>query len=436
MIAQRCDEEISTSLLDAGQPVSYRTVCTASLASLADSQSALERFVENHKSDGSVKALALVVEKDATKQADPRARVIRIVPWTQDVTDDATKQIYGVYKTAKAQDEAVVDPVTISFWAQERSLRNDTFDAVAKQDPLSRELKAFFRSDIKCTEAKTRTDMDEDQGEEAVSIFDSIKKSAVTTKKAAANGSTAASSSSKSSGSFFKSSSNSSSSSKPAAKSSRSSSATPAAAASTSATTTKHLNADSMSNVLSIDSESDEDEDGAPAFVKKTPAASTGNAKQRTKRVISDDEDDEEDAAPPKKPSRASQSKVSDHSSTRNVKRKLSTSPETPQTAKPVSRSRAESCEDEPAREPAPIPTTRRVVTTKTVLNDQGYMVTEQVVEDVELTPAEIEEEKQKRLKKKLPAAKATAASPSAKKKSSKSGPVKQMDMRSFFGRK
>lgn len=426
MIAQRCDEEISTSLLDAGRPVSYRTVCTASLASLADSQGALERFLETYKGDNSVKALALIVEKGVTEQADPRARVIRMVPWTQAAVENVSRQIYGVYKTAKVDDEAVVDPVTISFWSQERSLRNDTFDAVAKQDPLSRELKAFFCSDIKCTEAKTRTDMDEDEGEEAVSIFDSIKKSAVITKKAGANGSGAAA---KSSGSFFKSSSSSSN-----PKATVKSTPVPRSSSATAATTTKHLNADSMSNVLSIDSESDEEDDGAPAFVKKTPATSTGNAKQRTKRVISDDEDEDEDAAPPKKPSRASHSKTSDHSTTRNVKRKLSTSPETPQNANPASRSRTESREEEPAREPAPVPTTRRVVTTKTVLNDQGYMVTEQVVEDVELTPAEIEEEKQKRLKKKLPVAKTSTAA--SQKKSSKSGPVKQMDMRSFFGRK
>ncbi|KAJ8558902.1 hypothetical protein ON010_g8546 [Phytophthora cinnamomi] len=280
----------------------------------------------------------------------------------------------------------------------ERQARNDALRGVDKHAPLTAAAKALYASGIKCAEATARQDFGDEQGEETISAFDAIDASAK--KKKPSGGS-----------SFFKSSS----------KSSKSSTAS-RNGGSMAATASKPAEAKKldMSNVLTVDSDDEEDDEtDAPVFVKKTTSS---------KRVISDDDDEEEDEAP--KPKAASKS--------RNVKRKLNASPAVAKKAKQVEEVELEEEEEEEeAEEEEPVVATkRRVLVSKTRINEQGYMVTEKTYEEVELTQEEVDKE-QKAAKKQLEDKKKKAAAEKAakaKKEAKKhSGPPKQRDLRSFF---
>lgn len=499
-LIERCMEEIATTVLDAGDAISYRTLGASSQVNVDVSRDALRKFVQENES--SVGAIQVVVQqgvvdtgssthKSSSSPVDPRARVIRIGSFSPEQSAEKviSKQIYSVYKkSAQAEDSAddAVEPISIACWSQERSMRNDIFQKVAKQAPLSRAIKSFYESGIKCVEATTRTGFGDSQGEESISIFDSMKASSKPASSSAFGSSAKSNNSSSSipsaasngSKSFFKSTSSATSTSKPRATSSASSSTktTPAPAKQP---VTKKIDAKSMSNVFTIDS--DDDDDGsdadAPVFVKKSQSGAT--AKPRSKRVISDDEDEDDDNDDFTKPisnvkatkTPVAQSKTSkasssnNNSSSRSAKRKLNASPDEKNhvalsdSDEPKRSKRAKSIEndDEDATmveaaaaaeeevEPVEVLTKRRVETTKTRINEQGYMVTEKIVEEVELTAEEIEQEKLKaaKMKKQQQAAKAVAeaAKAAAEKKAAaaaKSGgaPAKQKNLFSFFQRK
>uniref|UniRef100_K3WL94 DNA polymerase delta subunit 3 n=1 Tax=Globisporangium ultimum (strain ATCC 200006 / CBS 805.95 / DAOM BR144) TaxID=431595 RepID=K3WL94_GLOUD len=456
VLIERCLEEIASTVLDAGEPISYRALGASSQVSADVSRDALQRFVAKH--EGSVGVIDVVVQqhvassKKQEQTMDPRARVIRIgsSPATDGAGAVLSKQIYSVYKK---KDNVVVDneedestnPVAIACWSQERSLRNDIFQKVARQAPLSRAVKCFYESSIKCTEATTRTEFGDDQGEESVSVFDSLKppKKPASTSSANATSSRSAASSSKP---FFRA---------PATTTSKPKSAS--AAPASKQPETKRVDAKSMSNVFTVDSDEDEDEDedgsdvDAPVFVKKT---SGGTSKPRAKRVISDDEDEDEDEAQTPAPVARKEKEepaatASGSKSSRNVKRKLTTPPEEtsyaadsdPESHK--SKKRAKSIDDEDDDAEVTVHTKRRVEVAKTRINEQGYMVTEKTYEEIELTPEELEQEKLQAAKKKQQqqqAAKVSAAAAEAKKaaaaKGAGAGPAKQKNLFAFFQRK
>ncbi|ETN09536.1 hypothetical protein PPTG_11902 [Phytophthora nicotianae INRA-310] len=405
----RCLEEISSTVLDAGEPISYRTLSIRSQVPTAVSAEALSSFSADNDS---VKALQVLIkratiDKDsdnsetAIAKRDPRARVLSLTVSSQGKADDVfCQQIYALYgDAANDTDQAAIATVC---WAQERQARNDVLRSVAKHAPLSAAAKALYASGVKCAEATARQDFGDDQGEETISAFDAINASA---KKKP------------SSGSFFKNSGK--------AGFSKASNSRNGGAKTTSKPEAKKLD---MSNVLTVDSDDEEDDEtDAPVFVKKT----TSN-----KRIISDDEDEEDEAPAPKKASTPA-------AKSRNVKRKLNASPakskKTQQAEEPEETHKKERVEsedeDEIVEEPV-IATKRRVLVSKTRINEQGYMVTEKTYKEVELTPDEIEKE-QKAAKKKLEEKKKKAAAEKAakaKKEAKKhSGPPKQRDLRSFF---
>ncbi|KAG6617401.1 DNA polymerase subunit Cdc27 [Phytophthora cinnamomi] len=400
---ERCLEEISATVLDAREPLSYRTLGIRSRVSCAVSVAALEQFSSENDA---VKALHVLVKRasaaddsatshTAAAKRDPRARVLSLTAATQQQSEDLLcQQIYALY----GQPEASTTATATACWAQERQARNDALRGVDKHAPLTAAAKALYASGIKCAEATARQDFGDEQGEETISAFDAIDASAK--KKKPSGGS-----------SFFKSSS----------KSSKSSTAS-RNGGSMAATASKPAEAKKldMSNVLTVDSDDEEDDEtDAPVFVKKTTSS---------KRVISDDDDEEEDEAP--KPKAASKS--------RNVKRKLNASPAVAKKAKQVEEVELEEEEEEEeAEEEEPVVATkRRVLVSKTRINEQGYMVTEKTYEEVELTQEEVDKE-QKAAKKQLEDKKKKAAAEKAakaKKEAKKhSGPPKQRDLRSFF---
>ncbi|KAG4040540.1 hypothetical protein JG687_00016024 [Phytophthora cactorum] len=409
---ERCLDEISSTVLDAGEPISYRTLSIRSQVPTTVSVEALASFSADNDS---VKALQVLIKRatidndrnkseTAAAKRDPRARVISIASGNRDKANDVfCQQIYALCGDA-ADDADQVTAMTTACWAQERQTRNDVLSNVPKHAPLSAAAKVLYASSIKCAEATARQAFGEDQGEETISVFDAINASA---KKKP------------SSSSFFKSSGKAGFSKASSSRNGRTKTASKPEA-------TKL----DMSNVLTVDSDDEEDDEtDAPVFVKKTTT---------NKRIISDDEDEEDEAPAPKKASTPAPK-------SRNVKRKLNASPAETKKAKEAEESEAETCkkqrvesedeDDESVEEPV-IATKRRVLVSKTRINEQGYMVTEKTYKEVELTPEEIEKE-QKAAKKKLEDKKKKAAADkaaTAKKEAKKhSGPPKQRDLRSFF---
>jgi hypothetical protein len=450
----RYQEAIANSVLDSGQAISHRALASQVGGASATRALALAQFwKENEQGVGALHVA--VIKATASKSSDPRARVIRLSTSPPPDTDSC---IYGVYPSASPEtDESTTDRVqeamTLALWAQERKVRNDLFAGRSRHQPLTRELQAFYESDVQCLEATSRADTGDARGEEAISVFDSIKATAASSSTKSSffknsSSSTSASaatslSSSKgsSSSSFFKSTSNGASTiakSKSATVSAKPVPAEP-----------KRIDASAMNNVLSVDSDSDEyDDDDAPKFVKKSKAATT----TKTKRVmISDDEDEDfEQVSPPlpKKPTVASaKRKLSDSPESVAAKKKKTASPE--ETTSPRKREEEEAVQDEePQAEEDPLPTgpiKRRQQVTKTTINDEGYMVTEKVYEEVEVSVEDLAKERAE-AKKKQAAAKAAAdaqkaraaaaAANSSKSTKGAAGPAKQKKLDFFFTRK
>lgn len=477
-LMERCAEEIAATVLDAGGAMSYRTLGASSHVSADVSRRALQAFAAANAD--SVDALEVAVElvptsSSSSGSSDPRARVIRVSslsPTQSAEKSTASRQIYGVFKKIESDDS--LSPAALACWSQERALRNDIFEKATKNAPLSRAIKAFYESGITCAEATTRTGFGESQGEESVSIFDSVK--SVTRKPTSSGTSSAAAPNG--SKSFFKSTVT-------TASAPKARGATSSASASTKSTPvkqpeTKKIDAESMSNVFTIDSDDDEDGSDAdvPVFVKKASSAGGGAAKSRSKRVISDDEEeeDDEDDFKASKPtaSAASESKTgkkngdsSSSSSTGGGKRKVvdasssdekrsdaasesdDTERQSSKRAKRSVTSAEEEQEEQEEEEAAPAVTSkRRVEVTKTRINEQGYMVTEKSFEEVELTAEEVEQERQQAAKRKkqqqaAAAAKAAVEAKAAEKKAgvkngggSGGAAAKQKNLFAFFQRK
>ena len=423
---ERCLEEISSTVLDAGEPLSYRTL---SVRSQVPSRISVEALTKFSAENTNVKALQLLIKRapvandgkseTAAARCDPRARVLSLAVGSPSRKDDVLhQQIYALYSkpNTAAEDEDEVAAMATVCWAQERQARNDVFNTVAKHAPLSAAVKALYASGIKCVEATARQDVGEEQGEEIISAFDAINTSA-TTKL----------SSSSSSSSFFKSS-------KKAGRSEVSSSTKNGNSKMTESRTqaTKKLD---MSNVLTVDSDDEEDDEtDAPVFVKTSS----------NKRIISDDDEEMDEVAPSKETETPALK-------TRNVKRKLNASPTETKKAKQAKELDDELCsnkkqhvesedeaDDDSVEEPV-LDTKRQVVVTKTRINEQGYMVTEKTYEEVELTAEEIEEERKaakKRAEEKKKQATAEKAAKAKKEAKKQSGPPKQRDLRSFFATK
>lgn len=458
-LLERCAEEIAATVLDAGEAMSYRTLGASSRVSADVSRQALRAFVAANAD--SVSAIEVVVEvagnSDSKFSSDPRARVIRVGSLSLAHDAHTTPQIYGVFKKSAGENAA---GAVVACWAQERALRNDIFEKASKRAPLSGAVKAFYESSIACVEATTRTGFGESHGEESVSVFDSVK--AVVARKPASSSSTKSGTvnSATSSKSFFT--------------STAGTTTTAASKARTAKTTTPvkqletmKIDATSMSNVFTIDS--DDADDGsdadAPVFVKK--ARNSKGAKARSKRVISDDEDEDdnsngEDGIAASLPAAAASSKASkrklDASSLLSADEKMraataseSDDGEQLSVKRTKRRNEAEDEVDEAEEdELAPaVATTRRVEVTKTRINEQGYMVTEKTFEEVELTADEVAQEQQQAAKRKrqqqqqAKAAKAAAdakASAAEKKaaggKSGGGAAAKQKNLFAFFQRK
>jgi DNA polymerase delta subunit 3 len=411
MSMETCLEEISSTVLDAGEPISYRTLGIRSQVSSVNSVAALERFSTENSG---VKVLHVLIKhspgSDADKSEtaaarhDPRTRVLSVT--TTETDGVLCSQIYALY----GQDGAEPALAT-ACWAQERQARNDVLGGVAKHAPLTAAARALYASGVKCAEATARQDFGEEQGEETISAFDAINASAQKSKAKAA-----------SSSSFFKSSGKTGL--------SKASGASRNRGKTESKPEAKKLD---MSNVLTVDSdddEDDEDEADAPVFVKTTTH----------KRVISDD-DDEEDEPKAKMSTPAPKS--------RNVKRKLNASPAEIKKAGPseeegehANKKQHVESEEEEDDEPVEVPavaTKRRVLVSKTRINEKGYMVTEKTYEDVELTAEEVEKEQKaakKRMEEKKKQAAAEKAAKAKKEAKKHSGPAKQRDLRSFFSAK
>uniref|UniRef100_M4BLW8 DNA polymerase delta subunit 3 n=1 Tax=Hyaloperonospora arabidopsidis (strain Emoy2) TaxID=559515 RepID=M4BLW8_HYAAE len=438
---ERCLDEILSTVEDAREPISYRTLSIRSQVSSAISIEALTRFSAENSS---VNALHVVIKRalknthlsneTAAAKCDPRARVLCLSvknDQVQTTSDVLCRHIYALYNKAKATkdetDEAAA--LAIVLWAQERQARNDVLDILKKDAPLlSVAAKALYESGIQCAEATTRHGFEGDQGEETVSVFD------------AANASKKLNSLSikSSSSSFFGKSSSKRLGSLPVSNETKKGGANEIGKE---VLERKRLD---MSNVLTVDSDEDEEEMDeemdVPVFVKM----------KTNKRVISDDDDDEEeeDEVPCPKPAASLNG-----TRNRNVKRKLNASPmkELDQVTGSdeecrVSENSEQHVEsdveaDGDSVEEPEIATKRRVLVSKTRINEQGYMVTEKTYDEVELTPEEIRQEEriarkkvEDEKKKKMAAVeKAAKATKEAKKHG---GPPKQRDLRSFFSSK
>ncbi|RLN70173.1 hypothetical protein BBJ28_00000281 [Nothophytophthora sp. Chile5] len=381
---ERCLEEISAAVLDAGDPISYRTLSARSQVSAAVSHQALARFATEN--DG-VAALHVLVQRSepsgsgksdtAKATRDPRARVIRLSVQTaaeKATTDDGLlcQQIYALYSAPKdggAEGKEAATALAIACWSQERTARNDVFEGVTKHTPLSAAVKAFYASGVTCTEATARQDFGDDQGEETVSAFDSMNAS---TKMKTHNSS------------FFK-----------------SSGKTVASRASSSV---------SKAPTDDEDEEEEEEVQHVAAKAARTPAK-TRNVKRKLN-------------ASPAEPKKSKQTiEASEEEGEPPAKKKQ----------------RSDSEDDEGSGSPeavAAVPTKRQVLVSKTRINEEGYMVTEKTYEEVELTAEEIEKERQATAKKQQEQKKMKAAEKAAKaKKEAKkqAGPPKQRDLRSFF---
>ncbi|CAI5741489.1 unnamed protein product [Peronospora destructor] len=399
---ERCLEEISSTVLDAGEPISYRTL---SIRCQVPSRVSIKALTDFSTENNSVKALQLLIKRvpvanddkseTAAAKRDPRARVLSLAVENQSKKDDVLhQQIYALYSKPKTatEDEDEVAAVATVCWAQERQARNDVFDTVTKHTPLFADVKSLYTSGIKCGEATARQDVGEDQGEETISAFDGINTSAKKKR-----------SSSSSSSLFFKSNKK-----KGVSKVNSLSKNGDSKTTESRKQETKKLD---MSNVLTVDSDDEEeDETDAPVFVKTSS----------NKRVISDDDEEKGEMPPPKETGGTPAPK------TRNVKRKLNASPAETKKAKQTEELDDESYSNEKQRmesedeagddsvEEPVLDTKRRIVVTKTRINEQGYMVTEKT-------------------KKKAAAEKAAKAKKETKKQS---GPPKQRDLRSFFSTK
>lgn len=433
-------EEISAVVLDAGEPLSFRSLSATAQAAAADSSAALEQFARDHGEQ--VAALHVTIERappSASGPSDPRSRVIRLRTEAMPASDDAvlSRQVYAVYRKQQQPDAGDCERVATACWAQERQARRDVFAQVGKHAPMSSALKALYASGISCAEATARTAFGDDQGEETVSAFDGIKISNKSTgffKTSSSSKPAASSASSSSSSSFFKSS---------AAAASKPKSTTTTRSAAKTEPEVKKVSAESMSNVLSIDSSdedgSDKEDADAPVFVKKT---STKNA--RSSRVISDDDEDMEDAEEAVKTPSKKQDDSSSRSSTKRKLQKESPPPRQSSESEDNSPSKkARAAAEEDPDKPIEVATTRRVLVTKTRITPEGYMVTEKTYEEKELTPEEVESERQAALKKQRLAAERAKASKNGGgggggggNGDKAGGPRKQKDLRSFFMKK
>lgn len=422
-------EQISAVVLDGGEPLSFRSLGAAAQVDAAASSRALEQFARSHGEQ--VAALRVSIERQAGA-ADPRARVLRLHAGAAS-GESAAGQMYALYRKQQGEGEGGGEQrerVAVACWAQERRARGEIFAQVQKHAPMSGALRAFYASDVACAEATARTEFGDAKGEETVSAFDAVSRpkkpagsSAFFKNPAAASSASASATAAPSKSSASASSSSSSFFGKSSASKSASSTMVKPTANTTAKPDVKRVNAESMSNVLSVDSsdeESDKEETDAPAFVKKSGSAS------RSKRVISDDDEDMEEmeAAPAKRSAKASSAS----------KRKL-------QASKPDEEERRSSKKDEPEEqspkkarilneEDIVVPTKRRVLVNKTRITPEGYMVTEKTYEEHELTPQEIESERQAAVKKQRAAADRAAK---ASKEKAQTGPRKQKDLRSFF---
>lgn len=408
---ERCLEEISLQVKDAGEPISYRTL---SIHSQAPSKLCIEALTSYYTDDDSVEALILLIKRvavskngDKTETAaakhDPRARILSLAVGVEENEKDVLcHHIYALFDKPSdtSKDADKVATMATACWAQERQARNKVLSSVVKQEPLPSAAKVLYASSVVCEEATARQAFGDDHGEETISAFDAI--SASITQKT-------------SSSSFFKSTGK-----KGHSKASRNDKVRKSSKAEA-----KELD---MAKVLTVDSDDDdddeEDETDTPVFVKK---------KSSRTRIISDDEENE--TPEPRKTA----------SKSRNVKRKLNASPTDTKKAKDTtekthSPQRAESeSEGDDSVEALFVATKKRVLVSKTRINEQGYMVTEKTYEEVDLTPEEMEAEqeaakKSREDKKKNAAAKKVVKT--AKEAKLPSGPPKQRDLRSFFGAK
>ncbi|TYZ59651.1 hypothetical protein PybrP1_003765 [[Pythium] brassicae (nom. inval.)] len=473
-LLERCAEEIAATVLDAGKAMSYRTLGASSHVNADVSRQALRAFVVANADTVGAIEVAVETTGGSGSSSDPRARVIRVgsLSPAQDEQKAGSRQIYGVFK--KSAGESAAAGAVVACWAQERAMRNDIFEKAGKQAPLSRAIKAFYESGIACIEATTRTGFGESQGEESVSVFDSVKAvarkpvSSSSTSGGGSGNSASALASKNGSKSFFKSTAGATTS---AASKARASGSASAKATPVKQFETMKIDAKSMSNVFTIDS--DEDDDGsdadAPVFVKKARDGRATGATARSKRVISDDEDDDEDDIEASAPAATSSKADKSHgaSSSSSSKRKLAASSSDEKRSATASesedgeqhsskrtkrgatsRNEAAEKEDEEEDESAPaVATKRRVEVIKTRINEQGYMVTEKSFEEVEVTAEEVEQERQQAAKRKKQEQAAAAAAKAAaeakvsaaeKKAGGKStgAAAKQKNLFAFFQRK
>jgi hypothetical protein len=403
-VAERCNEEISSLVLDAGEPVSYRQLCTLVDVSLDEGREALEEFAkENTQNVGSI---YVTIEKGVTNNnyspVDPRARVIRLT-----TNSTSSSQIYGVFLKSEKKEtsDEVLDAITINFWAKELKTRNEIMSRTKKAPSSATE--CFYQSSIKCLEATLRENNQSSAGEVAVTAFDSVKRSA----SSAFGKSSFFSNNRDSSGkSVSKSSSSASSSSFSSMKSNAPLSA-PKVKKST-------IDDEAMKNVLTVDSDDDDDmSDGdAPIFVKKIKLA----VKSSKNRVISDDDDEPEGEVIAKTPVPREKVKVT------------AASPNCQKNDEPIA-------EPSPVKkrvfDPSNVPTKKRVLVTKTELNEKGYMTTKTSYEEVDMTPEEISKAREEmETKFNQQQNKITSSSSSAGKASK--GPAKQKSIASFFMKK
>ncbi|CEG48914.1 DNA polymerase subunit Cdc27 [Plasmopara halstedii] len=391
---ERCFEEISSAVLDAGELISYRTLGIRSETSNSVSIDALDNFLANNDT---VKSLQLLIErvavdsddnrlKPAAAKHDPRSRIISFALGNQtDRNGLFCKQTYALYnKSYFAEDVAAqVSAIATVCYAQERQVRNKVLSSLVKHEPLSTSAKALYASSIKCKEATTRQCFG-DQGEETISAFDGINVPATNGKV--------------SSSSFFK----------------------------------------RSEKMGSVEKRGSVRKGGSKTSSQPKVTKLDMSNRVTNKRIISDDEDDEAEL-PAVKESNTSLPK------SRNVKRKLNASPVEAKKAlqdeepdEDVRRKQGvlSKVEDDESEEEPIIATKRQVLVSKTRINEQGYMVTEKSYQEVELTPDEIENERKAAKKKKRKNIAVENAAKAKKEAKQQSGLPRQRDLRSFFSNK
>ncbi|CAK4084739.1 unnamed protein product [Aphanomyces euteiches] len=349
--------------------------------SLQDSENYLKQVL------GQDKTLA-PVHVVINTEVDPETNAIagKTISLTRRVSSD-TANLYAIYRSAESSNND----------------ENDVDDALKNilwfprlEEGLGASVNGSVPSDITCEEASGTRNIKQKVAESA-SVFADFKTSSKQTPSSVAKATTSVAKANKKSSNFF--------------------------GSSTTKATQPKAEPPKPKNSIIVDSEEESEDDDVPKFVKKSST-------HKRLRVCDDSSDDDDKDDPFSQKSTTALPKAKESAKVKEVAPKATEQP--PPKAKEVAL-RPDS--PPPATEPEPSQKRQKLVT-KTRINEQGYMVTESVYEDVDedeptSAPSSTSSSKPPASSGKLP-----APPPKKKRAIKNTGSVKQSSMMDFFGRK